>query len=168
MSATFTAAVINAIRKELAVGISEQTPLSQTIGYRLIKVGEMVMETAEQVLAPTGIKPRHFNVLSTLSVDATLSQRELSTALGIDPNVMVDLIDELERKGFARRERSPVDRRRHIVVVTPKGKAVLTKAQAAVNEAEERVLGVLTSDQRQVLFEAAGVLLGLTPVPRAG
>ncbi|WP_307077033.1 MarR family winged helix-turn-helix transcriptional regulator [Arthrobacter pascens] len=150
------------------MGISEQTPLSQTIGYRLIKVGEMVMETAEQVLAPTGIKPRHFNVLSTLSVDATLSQRELSTALGIDPNVMVDLIDELERQGFARRERSPVDRRRHIVVVTPKGKAVLTKAQAAVNEAEERVLGVLTSDQRQVLFEAAGVLLGLAPVPRAG
>lgn len=150
------------------MGISEQTPLSQTIGYRLIKVGELVMETAEQVLAPTGIKPRHFNVLSTLSVDATMSQRELSTALGIDPNVMVDLIDELERQGFARRERSPVDRRRHIVVVTPKGKAALTKAQTTVNDAEERFLGVLTSDQRQVLFEAVGVLLGLAPVPRAG
>jgi len=164
----FTAAVVRAIRKELAVGISERTPLSQTIGYRLIKVGEMAMETAEQVLAPTGIKPRHFNVLSTLSVDATLSQRELSTALGIDPNVMVDLIDELERQSFARRERSPVDRRRHIVVVTPKGKAALTKAQAAVVEAEEEFLGVLTADQRQVLFEAVGVLLGLAPVPRAG
>lgn len=166
---TATAAVtVSAARKELAVGISERTPLSQTIGYRLIKVGELVLETAEQVLAPTGIKPRQYNVLMTLSVDATLSQRELSTALGIDPNVMVDVIDELERQSFARRERSPVDRRRHIVVVTPKGKAALAKAQGLLDEAEKEVLGVLTSDQRQVLFESVGVLLGLTPVPRAG
>jgi len=114
----------------------QRSPMYERTGYRLIKVGELAMVTAERALAPLGVKPRHFNVLATLAADATLSQQDVSHLLGIDPNVLVGVIDDLEREGLAERRRNPKDRRRHVVAVTPAGQQLLAEGAARLDAAE--------------------------------
>ena len=143
------------------VAVSSLTPLSAGVGYRLVKLGEIALDQAEEVLSGMGVKPRLFNVLMTVAANPTLSQREISRALGLDPNVMVGVIDELENEGLARRERSTVDRRRHVVVVTDKGMEILDKGTRALKQAERAFLARLTDEEQGTLFALAGRLLGL-------
>jgi DNA-binding MarR family transcriptional regulator len=133
--------------------------LQARVGYRLIKLGEMLMSTAEDALAPLGVRPRHFNVLATLAADASLSQQDLSRLLGIDPNVMVGVVDDLERLGFATRVRNPLDRRRHIIELTPTGRGVVKGGAALLDAAEAKVFGLLSAKERATLYDAAGRLL---------
>ena len=143
---------------------TKASPLSSRTGYRLIKLGEEVFSRAEQALAGLGVRPRHFNVLTTAAADPTLSQRELSGVLGIDPNVMVGVIDDLERDGLATRQRSTSDRRRHVVVVTDAGHRLIARGNEAVTRAEQEFFSGLDPDDLAVLHAAAGHLLGLDEV----
>ncbi|PID54286.1 MAG: MarR family transcriptional regulator [Micrococcales bacterium] len=140
---------------------TDASPLSAGTGYRLIKLGEVLFSRAEQALIAFDVRPRHFNVLTTVAADPTLSQRELSGKLGIDPNVMVGVIDELEAAGLARRQRSRSDRRRHIVVVTEAGHRLVAKGNAAVAEAEREFFAQLDRQELRALHATAGRLLGL-------
>lgn len=143
------------------MGATNASPLSASTGYRLIKLGEVVFSRAEQALAALRVKPRHFNVLTTVAADPTLSQRELSAVLGIDPNVMVGVIDDLERAGLATRQRSSTDRRRHVVVVTQDGHRLIAEGNAAVARAQREFFGRLSAAELDGLHTTAGLLLGL-------
>jgi DNA-binding MarR family transcriptional regulator len=139
--------------------------MSDRTGYRLIKVGELAMVTAERALAPLGIRPRHFNVLASLAADESLSQQEVSRLLGIDPNVLVGVIDELEQQGLAERRRNPRDRRRHVVVVTAAGRRMLKDGAARLDQAEAAFFAPVPEDDLAVVHEAAGRLLAAHPLP---
>ena len=51
-----------------------------------------------------------------------MSQRELGETVGVDPCILVTLLNPLGADGFVSRERGPVDRRRHVVMLTAAGK----------------------------------------------
>lgn len=134
-------------------------------GFRLIKLGEMVLATTEAAFAPLGMSPRQYNVLATAASLNSPSQQELSRRLGIDPNVMVGVIDELERQGVVERRRNPADRRRYIVAPTERGRELLRESARVVEEVEARVFGGLSDDERALLHEVAGRLLEEHPPP---
>jgi DNA-binding MarR family transcriptional regulator len=132
-------------------------------GYRLIKLGELVLATAERALEPLGVRPRHFNVLTVVAANPTISQQDLSRRLNIDANVMVGVIDELERAGFARRQRNPNDRRRHVVDLTEAGLDILRRGQRLLDVAEAELFGTLSDRDRAKLDDIAGRLLAANP-----
>jgi DNA-binding MarR family transcriptional regulator len=65
-----------------------------------------------------------------------MSQQALVEALGVDPSVLVAILNGLERDGLAERRRDPADRRRHIVEMTAAGAGVLTEVENAVAAVE--------------------------------
>lgn len=130
-------------------------------GYRIIKLGSRALARAESVLIGLGIKPRHLNVLYLVAANPSLSQREISVELGVDPNIMVTIIDDLEREGLAVRERSTADRRRHVVVVTAKGKQVLEDGVKALAQGEKDFFAALNADEREKFYQMCGKLLGM-------
>ena len=71
-----------------------------------------MLELIEEALAPLDLKPRHFNVLASIGVHSSFSQRELADLHNMDPNTMVGVVDDLEEKGLVTRRRSERDRRR--------------------------------------------------------
>src|SRR5690242_10917738 len=117
-------------------------------GYRLIKLGELLLADAERTLEPLGVRPRHFNVLATLAEDETLSQQGVSRLLGIDPNVMVGVVDDLERLGLAARRRNPADRRRHVIALTSRGRKVLRDGAALLDAAEAKLFERVSPEDR--------------------
>lgn len=147
----------------LAVGrveaMQRRPPMSTRTGYRLVKLGEMLLTLAEDALAPLGVKPKHIHVMETLLAYDGLSQQDVSRMLGIDPNVLVGLIDDLEARGFAERRRNPEDRRRHLIHVTDAGRAAVERSRALLGTAEDGFFAVLDADQRDVLRDASERLL---------
>lgn len=105
-----------------------------------------------------GISFRHYMALS--AIPELISQRELAEMLCIDANNTVLLLNELEALGWVRRERDPLDRRRHVVHITPAGHEKVRHAQEVRDEVEDDVLGPLSPAERQALHDLVAKALG--------
>lgn len=108
-------------------------------------------QRAESALAPLGLRPRHFVALTVLRAIAGCSQQDLASRLEMDGTNVVGLLNDLEADGLIVRRRSPQDRRRHLVELTETGLNRLARAEFALAEAEDEVLGALDRGQRETL-----------------
>jgi DNA-binding MarR family transcriptional regulator len=121
-------------------------PGTLTLLTRLSKL--VHRKTPEELL---GMRWRHFLVLSYLAERDGVPQQDLGDVIGIDPNNLVLLLNELEVSDFASRRRDPEDRRRHIVELTDNGRAALRRAERARETIEDEVLGALDAGERETL-----------------
>jgi DNA-binding MarR family transcriptional regulator len=138
-------------------------PFSEQTGYLLIEVGQLAKDVAAQAVAPLGLRPRHVSVLAVLAGgDHLRSQQEVSRSLGIDPNVLVGLIDDLERLGLAERKRNPSDRRRHMLMITGAGTGALRSARKLLDDTEAAFLRVLEPGEKAALHDMLARLLSVT------
>lgn len=106
---------------------------------------------AEDELAPLGISPRHYGILSTIAGHAPLTQQSLGELLQIDRSTMVQLVDELEARGAVVRGSHPGDRRAYSLELTDKGNALLQQAGPIMLATQERFFSPLRPEEREEL-----------------
>src|SRR5258708_6136477 len=94
----------------ILVPVSEHqpAPYAESLSFLVSQVGARSAQLFAERLAPLGVSPRAFGVLSNLSSTGSQTQQQLADTLGIHRNTMVCLIDELGRAGHGR----PTRRRR--------------------------------------------------------
>jgi DNA-binding MarR family transcriptional regulator len=89
-----------------------------------------------------------------------MPQQALGELMHVDPNNLVLLLNDAEANGWVERRRDPSDRRRHIVVLTDSGVEALSRAEDAIEDVEDQVLGPLNAEERatlrKLLQKAAG------------
>lgn len=134
-------------------------PMADLTGYRLIKLGEQLLDQADEALTAISIKARHLNVLVTVLAHPDMSQQELSEVIGIDVNGMVVAIDFLEKHGLAVRARNSRDRRRHVVQVTEKGLQVVRRGSELVAKCQEALFAPLSGAEITELHRLTGRLM---------
>jgi DNA-binding MarR family transcriptional regulator len=100
-----------------------------------------------------GMHLRHLVALSYVSDHDGCPQQDLADAFCMDANNVVLLLNELEQLGYSTRMRDPSDRRRHLVQITPSGRAALSVAERAQLAIEDDVLAALDADERKTLRE---------------
>jgi len=98
-----------------------------------------------------GMSLRWYVALSFLDDHDGASQQALGEALCIDANNLVLLLNELEAAEYAERRRDPLDRRRHLVHITAKGRRALDRAERAQEAVEAQVLSALDPAERATL-----------------
>jgi DNA-binding MarR family transcriptional regulator len=103
-----------------------------------------------------GISLKELAALAYLRDHPVAAQQTLSEALCVDANNCVLLLNELEKSEFVERRRDPIDRRRHLVVLTAAGKVALERAERAQESVEDDVLGALSLDERATLQKLLG------------
>jgi DNA-binding MarR family transcriptional regulator len=118
-------------------------------------------------LADSGLRWPEFAVLHHLEAQGALAQRELASALRIQPSNIVALLDELEGRGLLTRAPDPRDRRRHRVQLTAGGLRALTLAREAARRAEADLLAPLSASERRE-FHAMLVRLTAHTCDRGG
>ena len=79
------------------------------------------------------------------------TQQELESAMVMDANGVVLLLNELEAAGLSIRRRDPQDRRRHIVEITAAGGHAVERADKARESLEDEVLADLSAEERGTL-----------------
>jgi DNA-binding MarR family transcriptional regulator len=132
-------------------------PPPRAVGDRLamllVHTGNHLLQQAEEQLATIGIEPRDYMALALLDRDRPRSQLELAQLMTKAPALVVGVVDGLERRGLAVRERDPSDRRRSVVRITPKGTKVLAKADAIAAGIEQGGLAGLDDEDRAQLLD---------------
>jgi DNA-binding MarR family transcriptional regulator len=79
------------------------------------------------------------------------TQQELESAMFMDANSVVLMLNELEAARFSVRVRDPKDRRRHNVEITDAGRRAMEKADRARESLAQEVLAPLSAEERATL-----------------
>lgn len=125
--------------------------LGDFIGFRLKRVHLHLSKEFEAATRDYNLRSGLFSSLSLIADNPGVSQNEVSQAVGLDKSVAVQIIDELEKRGFARRERSPIDRRRHALYCTEEGNQFLNELYEIMSQTEGRVLRDVSDSERKLL-----------------
>jgi DNA-binding MarR family transcriptional regulator len=106
--------------------------------------------TTEELL---GMRLKQFMLLGYVRDHGNggVSQQELETALLIDANSVVLLLNELEAAGLSIRRRDPNDRRRHLVELTAEGRVAVDRAEKARESLEDAILADFNAEERATM-----------------
>ncbi|MBR1092101.1 MarR family transcriptional regulator [Bradyrhizobium manausense] len=144
-------------RKDAPEGLPEALQLgelSEQLGYVLKRAQLKVFENFLHCMASLQLTPAQFSVLLLVEKNPGRNQTEIASTLGILRPNFVALLDNLESRDLCARIRSTNDRRSHILVLTDKGKAVLTRAKKLVaTKHESRLNELLGQANREALLE---------------
>jgi DNA-binding MarR family transcriptional regulator len=135
--------------------------MDDRIGWTLAQSGRAAGGLIARSCLANGLKPAQLQVLLLLSQHGPVSQQRLIEALGVDPSVLVTLLNDLEGAGLALRRRDPHDRRRHIVESTADGDAALARVDRAVDGYERELLADLSEAE---VAQLGGLLARLRSV----
>ncbi len=106
-------------------------PLLESLGFLITRVHLRMHRAFSEALAPFGIVPPHFGVLTTLTELGPVPQAEIGRRLGISGASVVQLVDDLEARGLVERRRLEWDRRTQVLHLLPRAPAVLRQARSA-------------------------------------
>src|SRR5712675_2472542 len=142
-------------RKEPVEGAAEDLALqmgelSELLGYALKRAQLKVFEDFLRCMAPLQLTPAQFSVLLLLDKNPGRNQTEIANTLGILRPNFVSMLDALESRDLCTRVRSTNDRRSHILMLTDKGRAVLTRAKKLVAAKHEARLNELLGPVNRV------------------
>ena len=127
--------------------------LGEFVGFRLRRVQNQLSRDFSAAIADDGLRSGLFSSLALIAANPGLSQQQLSREVGLDKSVTVAIVDEMEKSGWAVRERSKTDRRRHALQITPRGEAYLDKLFATLERTENAVLHQLSPAELALLNE---------------
>jgi DNA-binding MarR family transcriptional regulator len=127
--------------------------LSEQLGYVLKRAQLKVFENFLRCMASLQLTPAQFSVLLLVEKNPGRNQTEIASTLGILRPNFVAMLDNLESRDLCARIRSTNDRRSHILVLTDKGKAVLSRAKKLVaTKHEARLNDLLGQSNREALI----------------
>jgi len=130
---------------------SEPVGPESRLSLLMARHGGAIDARLREAFTASEVTPRHAIVLMHLD-GGRLGQRDLGARLGVDPSVLVALLNVLEDRGLVRRHRDPADRRRHIVEITEAGADAATRLDAAISRVEGELFADLAPQERDTLY----------------
>jgi DNA-binding MarR family transcriptional regulator len=127
--------------------------LKSLAGYLIRQAQLWVFEDFNETLAPLDIRPVQYSILTVIRENPGLSQMALSQVLGIVRSGVVPPLDELESRRLLKRTAHASDRRSHALHLTTEGSALLERADALVQQHENRLIQKVGSRGHKQLLE---------------
>lgn len=97
---------------------------SNSVGYLVKRCGVLMTQLADQRFEAQSVSFTQWITLMSLSRYEHMSATRLSAECAHDMGALTRVVDELERRGLVRRERSRRDRRAVEIAITPAGRRV--------------------------------------------
>ena len=135
-----------------AVDTVDTSYLQTLMGYNARRAALSIIELFLERLAPYGLKPVDFSVMSTICHNPGVTSRQLCATLNLLPPNLVGLIQSLESRGLIERKPHPHDGRAVGLHATPKGHDLMVQAEQTATELEIEKTAKLTPAQRKTLL----------------
>lgn len=126
-------------------GLADQTT------FVLLEAADRVQRSLIAAASELGVGLRELRLLALIEREGPLSQRELTQLTGIDKSPMVGLVDLLEEKDLALRQRDVPDRRVTRIALTATGRSLLKRAARRLRDPEPFLLEALDQGERKAL-----------------
>lgn len=117
----------------------------------LMRAAEAVTARTHGHLEAHGLTIGQFGALEALFHLGPMRATELARKLLRSPGNMTTVLDNLEKRGWIRRDEEKADRRCTIVTLEPRGKALLREVFPGHVEGMVREMGVLSAEEQQEL-----------------
>jgi MarR family transcriptional regulator, lower aerobic nicotinate degradation pathway regulator len=135
------------------------------LASQVSKYGRRLLVAA---LAEHDLRLIDFAVLLSLDDFGARSQQQLADSLDFDKSDLVGRIDRLEQRGLVTRSQDPADRRRNLVKLTRRGRALVRRLQPVALRSQEGFLDSLTPEEQQTLISLLRRVLVANDAARAG
>jgi DNA-binding MarR family transcriptional regulator len=127
--------------------------LANSVGPRVRLLRNALAARSIAALEDFGLPTGSLTVLSLIAANPGSNQTALAKAAGVNKSALVGIVDELEARGLAARDRSASDRRRNHLSVTPEGEAAMKAMLARVAVGEDQVREALGTRDHTTLLE---------------
>jgi MarR family transcriptional regulator, lower aerobic nicotinate degradation pathway regulator len=92
--------------------------------YLPYKAGTLARQRWTAMLAQLNVRPAQYGALMALGEAGRLGQQRLAKLIAVDPRNAVPIVDALAEQGLVSREVDPSDRRRRVLDLSARGRAV--------------------------------------------
>jgi DNA-binding MarR family transcriptional regulator len=128
-------------------------PLHGDVNWLLNRAWLGFGQRKEAALETVGVTIKEHFVMVALT-SSPMTQLELSALVKIDKSVITATLDSLEAKGLVVRAPDPGDRRVRRPTLTSRGRKACQRATALAHQAEQDLLDLLDSKQRDAVLDA--------------
>jgi DNA-binding MarR family transcriptional regulator len=125
---------------------------ASSVGFLIKRCGVLMTQIAERSFESQPISFTQWVVLMTLSARAHASPTELSMHMGYDMGALTRVVDELQRDGLVRRDRSERDRRAVEIAITPEGRRVSNAGKRVVVDLLNQLVGPYSVQEVEALI----------------
>ncbi|RIV92870.1 MarR family transcriptional regulator [Aurantiacibacter xanthus] len=126
--------------------------LSNSVGPRVRLLRNNLNARSIAASDPFGLPTGSLTIMSLIAQNPGSSQKELADKAGITGPGLVSLVDDLERHGLVRRDRSTTDRRRNMLVLTDKGEKTVAEMFKVVSQIEAPIREELSAKELDQLI----------------
>ena len=135
-----------------AVEAVDTSFLETLIGYNARRAALAVIDVFLERMAPYGLRPVDFSVLSLVAHNPGVTSRQLCATLGILPPNLVGMVNALEKRELLLRKPHPRDGRAMGLHLTPAGQKLMRDAEKTAAALETEVGARLTASELQTLL----------------
>jgi DNA-binding MarR family transcriptional regulator len=118
--------------------------LSESIGPAIRLLRNVLSSRILQAFEPYGMRSGTFSTMALIAANPGCSQSEIARQIGTDKSIVVAIVDDLERKGYAERHRSTEDRRRNALTLTAKGEETMQTLNRIGRDIEQPIRDALS------------------------
>jgi DNA-binding MarR family transcriptional regulator len=126
--------------------------LESLLGYNARRAALVIIGVFLKRMAPYGLRPVDFSVLSVIEHNPGVTSRQLCAALNILPPNFVKLLGALEQRKLVDRKPHPDDKRAAALHLTPQGHALVQNAEVTVRQLEREGAARLTQTEHATLI----------------
>lgn len=134
-------------------GVLDTAFLESLLGYNARRAALTVIAVFLQRMAPYGLRPVDFSVLTLIAHNPGVTSRQICAALDILPPNLVGMIKSLQKRGLITRKPHPTDRRAQGLHLTSAGEVLQRQAQDEAARLEREVGHSLTSSELDTLIQ---------------
>ncbi len=127
--------------------------LSDVLGFHIRLAHGAVYRHFVETFADLDLTQKQVSALWLVDEKPGISQIELGQRLRMDRATTMTIVNRLQDRGYARRERSATDGRKQALFLTTAGKDALAKAKLCIGEHEKWLKSRFTSDEVKKLVE---------------
>lgn len=96
---------------------------------------------------PYKLRSGTHSTMALIAANPGCSQSDIARNLGTDKSIVVAIVDDLEKRGLAARQRSTEDRRRNTLVLTDEGRALLMELDNLGRSVESPIREALSPEE---------------------
>jgi MarR family transcriptional regulator, transcriptional regulator for hemolysin len=127
--------------------------MNEPLANPFITVSKKYLSALSKMVAQLSIDRYHYVLILIDSHDENLTQKALAEILNIDKSYMATILDYLEEKGYAIREKNPNDRREQLIKLTKLAQINIPVIKEAIKKLNERAFRNICQSNKQLFNE---------------